>query len=80
AEKEFLKALEIDPDSDLAYYNLACTYSLWGKTDEALRCLGLSLENGFRKFQHMEKDEDLDPIRDDERYKELLDRYQSGRK
>ncbi|MCZ6688433.1 MAG: tetratricopeptide repeat protein [Planctomycetota bacterium] len=80
AEKEFLKALEIDPLNKLAHYNLACTYSLWGKTDEALRSLGLALENGFRKFRHMEKDEDLDPIRDDERYKELLDRFQSGSK
>lgn len=75
AAAEFLKILEIAPEDELAHYNLACTYSLWGRADEAFESLRLALENGFDGFDHMEKDEDLDPIREDGRYRELLEKH-----
>lgn len=55
-------------------YNVACGYSLLGKKDEALDWLKKSIEAGFKDFEHMENDTDLDNIRDDARYKKLLDK------
>ena len=73
AEREFKKVLEIQARNEIALYNLACTYSRWGKTDEAIEYLGRSIEAGFDDVSHMEKDTDLDPIREDPRYKALID-------
>ena len=75
AVAEFLKILEIDPEEELAYYNLACAYSLWGRTGEAMEALRGALENGFDDFDHMIKDEDLDPIRDEESYRKLIEKH-----
>lgn len=55
-------------------YNIACGYSLLSKKDEALDWLEKSIEAGFKDFDHMEKDTDLDNIRDDKRYKNLLEK------
>jgi predicted RNase H-like HicB family nuclease len=41
----------------------------------AFENLRRSLELGWRNFQHMEQDTDLDSIRADPRYKELLQKY-----
>jgi tetratricopeptide (TPR) repeat protein len=73
AEKQYLAVLELEPKNEIALYNLACAYSLWGKTDEAFVYLKKSIEAGFDDVSHMDKDTDLDPIRDDPRYKALLD-------
>jgi pentatricopeptide repeat protein len=73
AEREFQKVLELQARNEIALYNLACTYSRWGKLDEAIEMLRRSIEAGFDDVSHMDKDPDLDPIRDDPRTKQLLD-------
>ena len=73
AEKDYLQVLDLDPKNEYALYNLACCYSLWGKTDQALAFLRKSIEAGFEDASHMEQDTDLDPIRDDPRFKAMLD-------
>ena len=35
AEREFKQVLEYEPTNNIAWYNLACTYSRWGKLDQA---------------------------------------------
>jgi uncharacterized membrane protein YfbV (UPF0208 family) len=39
--------------------------------DNAVKHLALSIENGYGDLAHMEKDDDLDNIRSDPRYKQL---------
>jgi tetratricopeptide (TPR) repeat protein len=56
------------------YYNLACAYSLNGDKKEALDALEEAIEKGWSDFAHMERDTDLDNIRDESRYKSLLAR------
>jgi tetratricopeptide (TPR) repeat protein len=73
AEKQYRQVLEIEPKNEVALYNLACCYSLWGRTDEAIDYFKRSIEAGFDDVDHMEKDTDLDPIRDDPRYKAAID-------
>ena len=68
---EFLKVLEIEPENEVAEYNVACAYSLWGKTDDALKHLARAIELGFDDVEHIDKDPDLDPIRQHERFKAL---------
>jgi hypothetical protein len=50
---------------------MACLYSLWNKKDQAFQYLEKAIRNGFLDLDHMDKDPDLDNIRDDSRYKEL---------
>ncbi len=57
----------------LLFYNLACCESLTGRTADALDHLqhALNLTEQFRGFA--KDDPDLDPIRDDPTFKELID-------
>jgi len=53
-------------------YNLACAYSKAGKTEEALNTLREAVEKGFSQYNFMKKDPDLDNIRKDSRFKDIL--------
>ncbi len=65
------KAHEQYPDDPGVAYNLACAESLLGRTDDAIAHLEQSL--GVERFREAAKtDTDLDPIRDDPRFKELV--------
>jgi tetratricopeptide (TPR) repeat protein len=60
------------PDDATALYNLACAESLLGRTDDAIGHLEQSLahRDGLRDLART--DTDLDPIREDARFKELV--------
>lgn len=64
-------------NSSGVYYDAACLYSKMGMKEKALRFMEMSLEKGYRRFAHMEVDEDLDFIRDSEEYKALITKYKS---
>jgi carboxyl-terminal processing protease len=53
-------------------YNLACGHSLLGDTDAAIACLRQATDAGWANARHMRADTDLDNIRDDPRYTEIL--------
>ena len=55
------------------YYNQACCLSKLGQTDEAIQALTRAMEYNYLDLDHMKMDDDLDPIRDDPRYKALLE-------
>jgi tetratricopeptide (TPR) repeat protein len=57
-------------------YNLACSYSLMGKVDEALTTLEQAVALGYRDCTHLQRDPDLDHIRRDPRYTAILERVQ----
>jgi len=70
--------LEIIPKHAIALYNLSCVESLLGNTKEAVKRLRDAIfEGGYRDFKHMEKDEDLNNIRNTEEYQELLQTVES---
>lgn len=58
------------------YYDAACLYSIMGETDKAVSYLRKALETGFRRFAHIERDRDLNNIRESEAFKELIKEYQ----
>lgn len=76
--KEFMnKIIELDTNNEGAYYDAACLYSRIGDKDKALLNLRLCLEKGFRRFYHIELDDDLDFIRNEKEFKELIDKYKN---
>jgi tetratricopeptide (TPR) repeat protein len=70
--------LEVFPDDSTAAYNLACAYSRMGARKDAVKLLKLSVRNGFRDWAAMEKDADLDNIRGDPGYQEVLGELKSA--
>lgn len=66
------KMIGLAPADFGSHYNLACCLARLGKKDEALEALAESVKAGWLDSAHMEKDEDLDSIRDEKKYAELL--------
>lgn len=65
-----------DPDDPGRRYDNACLLSRMGRCDEAVDALEAAFEKGFRSFAHLVHDDDMDPIRGREDYKELVARYE----
>jgi tetratricopeptide (TPR) repeat protein len=75
----FEKGLDIDkrlirirPEDTLAWYNLACSYSLVNNVDAGLDALNQAIMLGYEDFSFMEKDKDLDNLKKDSRYQNLF--------
>jgi len=66
------RALAIDPEETSILYNVACVYSLLGRTEEALGCLAKVMEHGTFYKNWAAKDSDLDNVRSDPRFQALL--------
>ena len=66
------RALAMGPDDALILYNVACVYSHAGALDLALDCLERSVSRGMAHKEWIENDTDLDPLRDQARFKALL--------
>ncbi len=66
------RAVAIDPEDAGVRYNVACLYSLEGQVDKAIECLEGAVEVGFGNRDWMENDPDLDPLRGDPRFQELV--------
>jgi len=63
--------LEIIPKHALTLYNLSCAESLLGNSKEAVKRLRDAVIAGYRNFEHMMKDEDLENIRSTSEFQEL---------
>ncbi|MBI4602675.1 MAG: hypothetical protein HY721_12020 [Planctomycetes bacterium] len=72
-------ARRINPQDQLTLYNLACAYALsGGKSEEALEALEASVKAGFDDHEHIEKDPDLESLREHPRYQRLLEEMKGG--
>jgi hypothetical protein len=60
------------PAETNALYNTACAYSLLGKRGEAMAFLRLAVDAGFEDLGHISADPDLDAIREEAGYLELV--------
>jgi hypothetical protein len=69
---QYQKILQINPDDMIALYNITCAYSLMGDKEKALQYLVKSIDAGYLDFDHMERDTDLDNIRQETQYKEII--------
>lgn len=82
-EAAYLKVIEYEPEvSDnerkrvlpYTYYNLACIYALRGDKNKALEYLEKVVSFGNAVYHSMQKDKEMDSLRDDPRFKELLEK------
>ena len=67
--------LQLTPNNASIYYNIACLYSKKNDTEEAVKWLKMAIEKGFNDWSLLEKDSDLDMIRNTKYYKELTKKY-----
>jgi len=82
--KKHRKGLGIDqilvnlcPDDPFFYYNLACSHSLLDEIDDALLALACAIELGYDNFKLLQGDNDLNNLRNDPRYQDLLEEFES---
>jgi tetratricopeptide (TPR) repeat protein len=66
------RLVQLRPGDPLAHYNLACSFALLKKVDLALKTLRRAIELGYRDFRYMKEDRDLDAVRHDPRFRQLL--------
>lgn len=74
-----LELSELCPGESVVWYNLACSYALTARKEEALAALARAVDLGYRDAGWIRKDSDLASIRHDERFKALLRRLLTGR-
>jgi len=73
AETILLKSVKLGG----GFYNLSCVYAIKGERDKAFEYLKKALENKDVYFDHVEKDTDIDSLRNDKRYIKLKNKYRS---
>jgi tetratricopeptide (TPR) repeat protein len=66
------RLIQLRPADALAHYNLACSYALLKKVDPAIKALRKAVELGYCDFRYMREDRDLDAVRHDPRFRQLL--------
>ena len=60
-------------EDPLVWYNLACSFSLSERKDEALEALGKAMDLGYDDYEWMKKDSDFTFLRGDPRFESMLD-------
>ncbi len=65
-------ALELSPNDTLMLYNSACFYARLGEPKTAIDCLRKAVVGGYGMFEWMKRDSDLDSLRSDPEFIELL--------
>lgn len=80
----YAQGLEIDkklaalkPEDPIILYNLACSYSLLKDTDSALKTIKRAVTYGYDNLDHLEQDNDLSNLRNDDRFKKYLARIRN---
>ncbi|HYS04633.1 MAG TPA: protein kinase [Candidatus Dormibacteraeota bacterium] len=68
------RALAIDPHDQATLYNVACLYANARRFQKAVDLLEQAVDAGFAQKQWIEHDGDLDPLRNEPRFKALLKR------
>ncbi len=71
------RIIELKPESAVAHYNLACSYSLLEIIGKALEALRTAAKLGYEDWEHLERDDDLANLRADGRYAEFMNEFRA---
>ncbi len=78
--KEAMDAIIARDTTDFGnYYDAACLYSRMKDKENALKYLGKALKLGYNRFAHMERDFDLDFLRNTSEFKVMIEKYKGQR-
>jgi thiol-disulfide isomerase/thioredoxin len=77
AEKAFAEQAALEPWDPTAEYNLACALALAGRKGQALEALGRAVDKGWEDAEHMLRDGDLLPLREDAAFLDLVGRVRT---
>lgn len=69
------KIISLNPNNAGNYYDATCVYSRLGEKEKAITYLRLAFEKGYRRFNHIKWDDDMDPLRDMPEFKRLIEEY-----
>jgi Flp pilus assembly protein TadD len=72
AIEAFVHSIELGHRQATAMYNIACGFSLLNDKENALTWLERALANGFDRTDLLRGDSDLDPLRTDPRFRQIL--------
>ncbi len=75
-----VKLSKLKPCDSVVHYNLACSYSLLGSVNKALKSLGNAIDLGYDDIKHLENDSDLDGLRDEAGYEMLVSKLKKSAK
>jgi tetratricopeptide (TPR) repeat protein len=67
----FQHAIDLGYRKETAMYNIACGYSLLNDKENAFSWLQRALDSGFNDTERLASDSDLDPLRTDQRFKNM---------
>ncbi len=73
-DRRLVQLRSTDP---LAHYNLACSLALLKRIEQSIKTLRRAVELGYRDFRYMREDHDLDSIRHDPRFRQLLREFEN---
>jgi tetratricopeptide (TPR) repeat protein len=67
------KLVKLQPANATAHYNLACSLALSRRKRDALRSLRVAIELGYRDFDWMQQDPDLEALKSHPDFQALLE-------
>jgi len=67
-----LKLAKLRRNDPLTWYNLACSYSLLGRTEEGLECLRRAFDLGYADLAFLTKDPDLANVRRTPKFRQFV--------
>jgi Flp pilus assembly protein TadD len=71
------KLVRLEPDNPTAHYNLACSLALSRRKPAALRALEQAIALGYRDYDWMQKDPDLEGLRAHPVFQQLLTKLEA---
>ena len=74
------KLAELKPFDPLIFYNLSCSYSLIKDIEKSFDALRTAVKYGYRDFDYMRVDSDLNNLRQDSRFEQFLAEVKSQKK
>lgn len=70
----FRRSADVNHLRGESLYNMACCEALLGNPEESLDLLEQAWEAGYHQLEHIQQDDDLNTLRDDERYKAFVEK------
>jgi len=72
------KIVSLDPENAVGHYNLACSLALKARNSEAVNQLRTAMEKGYRDFEWMQEDPDLESLRQIPAFQSLLSEFKNS--